>query len=96
MEETDNPGQLDLEQPEEDNRRTEFFPNPQSKNTKLANKDHPSRQLNVHSLTPEFPMAMAGGRAEKELLSLHSRLVRFGLLIKENHRRTPSLQRGQK
>ena len=67
MEETDNPDQLDLEQPEEDNQRTEFFPNPQAKNAKLANKDDPSRQLNVHGLTPEYPMATAGGRAEKEL-----------------------------
>ena len=47
MEEAERPGQLDLEQPEEDNWRTEFFPNPQSKNANLANKDDPSTQLNV-------------------------------------------------
>ena len=81
IEEAERPGQLDLEQPEEENRRTEFFPNPQSKNAKLANEDDPSRQLNVHGLTPEFPMATAGGKAEKELPSIHCRLVRFGLLM---------------
>ena len=47
MEEAERPGQLDLEQPEEDNWRTEFFPNPQSKNANLANKDDPSTQLNI-------------------------------------------------
>ena len=81
IEEAERPGQLDLEQPEEENRHTEFFPNPQSKNAKLANEDDPSRQLNVHGLTPEFSMATAGGKAEKELPSIHCRLVRFGLLM---------------
>ena len=48
---------------------------------RLHHEDDPSRQLNVHGLTPEFPMATAGRKAEKKLLSIHCRLVRFGLLM---------------
>ena len=90
MEEAERPGQLDLEQPEEDNRRTEFFPNPQSKNPKLANKDDPSRQLNVHG---------HGGRKSRKRAVVFTRQtlkIRPVNGTKENHRRTPSLKSGQK
>ena len=72
-EEAENPGQADLDDSstELDNRRTEFFPEPQSQNARTANRDEPKRQLNVHGLTPEFLEAMAGGIMEKELMSLH-------------------------
>ena len=81
MEEAENPSKLDREQPDSESRRTEFFPDPKSKNSKLARLEDPSRQLNVHGLTAEFPMSVARGFVEKELSSLHIRLVKYGLLM---------------
>ena len=81
MEEAENPGKLDREQPDTENRRTEFFPDPESKSAKLARREDPSRQLNVHGHTAEFPMSVARGIAEEELTSLHIRLLKYGLLM---------------
>ena len=81
--EADNPEQANLEDStsEQDNRRTEFFPAPQSQYAREARREDLRRQLNVHDLTSEFPRAMAGGFADRELHAIHGRLVNFGFLF---------------
>ena len=50
--EADNPEQANLEDStsEQDNRRTEFFPAPQSQYAREARREDLRRQLNVHDL----------------------------------------------
>lgn len=61
-EEAENPEQANLDNStsEQDNRRTEFFPAPQSQYAREARREDLRQQLNVHDLTSEFPRAMAG------------------------------------
>jgi hypothetical protein len=82
-EEAANPDQANLDDSTSDlhNRRTEFFPAPQSQNAKEARREDLARQLNVHDLPSEFPRSMVGGLAERELHRFHGRLVNFGFLF---------------